>query len=176
MTPPPSINKESVGTKTISRFLSDLSAVCTGASQSFRPESAEETIEESKTEREKVKNKVFQAFPQLDHVKDLGIISEEEVNAIMPTEALGDLDMSLGSFMGVSYKIFEATNRRPSDLVLMYVGINSKQASPGAWITYQPPSMRYVTVRSFRSQLTQRRTSLRFPNGTTYMREFTATR
>ena len=102
MTPPPSISKETVGTKSISKFLSDLSAVCTGASQSFRPESAEETIEESKTEREKVKHKVFQAFPQLDHVKDLGILSDEEVNQIMPAEALEDLDKSLGRFLGVS--------------------------------------------------------------------------
>lgn len=159
----------------IREFVSRLVTSILEASQSSR-DNVQETIEKSKAERAISQNQNFKPFPPLDHVLDLGIISEEEVNAIMPTEALGDLDMSLGSFMGVSYKIFEATNRRPSDLVLMYVGINSKQASPGAWITYQPPSMRYVTVRSFRSQLTQRRTSLRFPNGTTYMREFTATR
>jgi hypothetical protein len=102
MTPPPSISKESVGTKTISRFLSDLSAVCTGASQSFRPESAEATIEESKTAREKAKHKVFQAFPRLDHVKDLGILSDEEVKQIMAAKALRELDKSLEEFMGVS--------------------------------------------------------------------------
>lgn len=137
MTPPPSISKESVGTNqgsksSSSRLLSDLSTFCPGAGQSSRPESAETTIEESKAKREKVNHKVFQAFPQLDHVKDLGIISDEDVNQIMPAEALGDLDKSLGRSMGVSQTIFQATNRRPSDLVLMYVIINRKQASPGA--------------------------------------------
>jgi hypothetical protein len=34
--------------------------------------------------------------------KDLGILSDEEVNQIMPAEALGELDKSLGKFMGVS--------------------------------------------------------------------------
>jgi hypothetical protein len=103
MSPPPSVSQQSIKTneRTLREFVSSLVTSFLDASQSSR-ESAEMTIEDSKAEKEKVENKVFQAFPPLDHVKDLGIISDEEVNRIMPAEALGDLDKSLGRFMGVS--------------------------------------------------------------------------
>lgn len=110
MTPPPSTSKKSVGTDqgTISKYVSDLLTSILNASERSRI-TAEMTIEASKAERAKSQNKNFKPFPRLDQVLDLGIISDREIELIMPARALENLDKSLKGYLEVSLTSLEAT-------------------------------------------------------------------
>jgi hypothetical protein len=174
MTPPPSMSFNT-NEGSIREFVSRLVTSILEASQSSR-ESVQETIEKSKAERAISQNKNFKPFPPLDHVLDLGIISDCDVKLIMPAQALENLDKSLQGYLEVSLTSLEATKWPPFHIVLMSIASIRIKVSPGPKSAKNPPNppgphlswTRCGTGRSFKSQLTQTAAVPRVPNGITY--------